>query len=160
VLVPLDGRPSPQLHLDFPAYTDLSATDLPDGSGVIECVAGTRVTLRAATDRPVDRAWIGFRPDQPLLRLVPVLSGLGARPDAAVAGFDLLGREVWQDVPLRLSRGGTLIEVTFVPRMPGPYALRFEDETGLGTTRMFDVRVQPDPAPVVRLDRPSAGRDS
>src|SRR5262249_35037157 len=56
--------------------------------------------------------------------------------------------------------GGTLIEVTFVPRMPGPYALRFEDETGLGTTRMFDVRVQPDPAPVVRLDRPSAGRDS
>src|SRR5207253_9166008 len=70
VLVPLDGRPSPQLHLEFPAYTDLSATDLADGSGVIECVAGTRVTLRAATDRPVARAWIGSRTDQPLLRLL------------------------------------------------------------------------------------------
>ena len=32
VLVPLDGRPSPQLRLDFPAYTDLPPTDLPDRS--------------------------------------------------------------------------------------------------------------------------------
>ena len=53
VLVPLDGRPSPQIRLDYPPYTDLTPIDLPDGSGVIECVAGTRVTLRAATDRPV-----------------------------------------------------------------------------------------------------------
>jgi hypothetical protein len=160
VLVPLDGRPSPQLHLDFPGYTDLPAIDLPDGSGIIECVAGTRVTLRAATDRPVARAWIGFRPDQPLARLLPALAPLGARPEIAVPGFDLLAQEVWADVPVVLSHEGTLLEASFVPRLPGPYALRFEDETGLGTTRMFDVRVQPDPAPVVTLDRPAAGRDS
>ncbi|MBO0696994.1 MAG: hypothetical protein J2P46_01240 [Zavarzinella sp.] len=160
VLVPLDGRPSPQLRLDFPAYTDLPPTDLPDGSGVIECVAGTRVTLRAATDRPVARAWIGFRPDQPLTRVFPALSPLGAKPAAAVPGFELLGREVWADVPLGLSQGGTRMEVTFVPRLSGPYALRFEDDSGLGTTRMFDVRVQPDPVPVVTMDRPSATRDS
>ena len=160
VLAPLDGRPSPQLRLDFPTYTDLPPTDLPDGSGVIECVAGTRVTLRAATDRPVARAWIGFRPEQPLTRLLPALSPLGARPEPAVPGFDLLAHEVWADVPVAISREGTLLEVSFVPRVPGPYALRFEDETGLGTTRMFDVRVQPDPAPDVTLDRPSAGRDS
>ena len=160
VLVPLDGRPSPQLHLEFPKYTDLAAADLPDGSGVIECVAGTRVTLRAATDRSVARASIGFRPDQPLARIMPAMAPLGARPEIAVSGFDLLGREVWQDVPIAVGRGGTLLEVTFVPRVAGPYALRIEDEVGLGTTRMFDIRVQTDPSPAVRLDRPSAGRDS
>src|SRR5262245_19352648 len=160
VLVPLDGRPSPQIRLDFPVYTDLPAVDLPDGGGLIECVAGTRVTLRAATDRPVTRAWIGFRPDQPGLRLVPALATLGANPEIAVPGFDLLGREVWADVPVTLGRHGTLMEVSFVPRLSGPYALRFEDDTGLGTTRMFDVRVHPDPAPAVTLERPSAGRDS
>ena len=53
-------------------------------------------------------------------------------------------------MPLGLGRDGTLLEVSFIPRVAGPYALRFEDETGLGTTRMFDVRVQPDPAPTVR----------
>jgi hypothetical protein len=78
----------------------------------------------------------------------------------AVPGFDLLGREVWQDVPVTIGRDGTLLEITFIPRMPGPYAFRFEDDTGLGTTKMFDVRVQPDPAPTVALERPSAGRDS
>jgi hypothetical protein len=160
VLVPLDGRPSPQLRLDYPAYTDLPSTELPDGSGVIECVAGTRVTLRAATDRTVARAWVGFRPEQPIVRFLPALSLFGAKPEAAVPGFDLLAAEVWDDVPVSLSRNGTLLEATFVPRVPGPYALRFEDDTGLGTTRMFDVRVQPDPPPTVNLDRPSAGRDS
>jgi hypothetical protein len=160
VLVPLDGRPSPQIHLEYPAYTDLSPIDLPDGSSVIECVAGTRVTIRGATDRRVARAWIAFRPEQPMLRLLPALSGLGANPELSVPGFDLLGREVWQEVPVAIGRDGTLLEVTFIPRMPGPYALRFEDDTGLGTTRMFDVRVQPDPAPTVTLERPSAGRDS
>src|SRR5262245_9222458 len=134
VLVPLDGRPSPQLRLEFPAYTDLPAIDLPDGSSVIECVAGTRVTLRAATDRPVARAWIGYRPDQPVLRLLPAMSPLGTDREMAVPGFEVLGREVWADVPLTLGRNGTLMEVSFVPRVPGPYALRFEDETGLGTT--------------------------
>src|SRR5262249_45936494 len=132
----------------------------PDGSGVIECVAGTRVTLRAATDRPVARAWIAFRPGQSMLRVLPALSPLGASPELAVPGFELLGREVWVDVPLTLGRNGTLMEVIFVPRVPGPYTLRFEDDTGLGTTRTFDFRVQPDPAPVVTLERPSAGRDS
>ena len=160
VLVPLDGRPSPQLRIDFPTYTDLPPVDLSDGSSVVECVAGSRVTLRAGTDRPVTRAWIGFRPDQPLVRLLPGLTPLGGGQGISVPGLELLGREVWQDVPLALSRGGTVMEVTFVPRLPGPYALHFEDETGLGTTRMFDVRVQPDPSPVVRLDRPSGGRDS
>src|SRR5437773_7387045 len=58
VLVPLEGRPSPQVTLEFPLYTDLPATDLPEGSGNIEAVAGTRVRLRAAADRRLSAAWI------------------------------------------------------------------------------------------------------
>lgn len=160
VLIPLDGRPSPQLRLDFPRYTDLAPVDLPDGSGVIEGVAGTRVTLRAATDRPVARAYLGYRPEQPIARWTAALCPLGAASELAGAGFGLLARGVWDDVPVSTGFDGNLLEVTFVPRLSGPYALRFEDSTGLGTTRMFDVRVFPDPAPVVTLDRPAAGRDS
>src|SRR5262249_25779190 len=47
-LVPIDGRPSPLVRLDFPAYTDLHALDLPDGGGHIEGVTGTLATLRPA----------------------------------------------------------------------------------------------------------------
>lgn len=160
VMVPLDGRPSPQLHLAYPTYTDLAASDLPDGSGVVECVAGTRVTLRAATDRPVARAWIAYHPDQAIQRLIPALAPLGANSEFAALGFHELGREVWADIPVALARDGTLLEVTFVPRVPGPYLFRFEDETGLGTTRMLDIRVAPDPAPVAALQRPSPATDS
>lgn len=160
VFAPLDGRPSPQIHLDYPAYTDLPPADLPDGSGVIECVAGTRVTLRAATDRPVARAWIAYRPDQPPARVLPALSPLGANSNLSAAGFHLLGGEVWADVPVAIGRDGTLLETTFVPRVPGPYAFRFEDETGLGTTRMLDIRVTPDPAPTAAMTRPSPATDS
>src|SRR5262249_33573020 len=59
-LVPLAGRPSPQIHLRFPDYTDLGAMDLPDGTGSIEAPAGTQVHLRAAVDRPVVRAWLEY----------------------------------------------------------------------------------------------------
>ena len=160
VLVPLDGRPSPQIHLDYPAYTDLPPADLPDGSGAIECIAGTRVHIRAATDRPVARAWLGFRPEQPLLRILPALSPLGANSETSSAGLQMLAEEVWADVPVTIGRDGTLLEVDFVPRMSGPYAFRFEDDTGLGTTRMFAIVARPDPAPIVTVERPSSGRDS
>src|SRR5207245_7698886 len=59
-LVPLDDRPSPQFHLVPPAYTDLPPVDAPDGASSVEAVAGTRITLRAATDRPLSRAWLEF----------------------------------------------------------------------------------------------------
>ncbi len=160
ILIPLDGRPSPQIRLDFPKYTDLASQELPDGSGVIDCIAGTRVTLRAATDRPVARAYIAFRPEQPRFLVVPMLAAIGPISPLAIPGFDLLGREVWAEVPVAIGRNGTLLEVAFTPRLTGPYAFRFEDETGLGSTRMFDVRVQPDPAPLVLLERPAGGRDS
>ena len=158
VLAPLNGRPSPQFHLDYPAYTDLAPADLPDGGSVVECTVGTRVTLRAATDRPIVKASILYRPDNVLSAKLVMLSVLGASPAAAIPGFDLMAREVWDEFPLTI-RDGTLIEGTFVPRVSGPHAFRFEDETGLGTTRLLDLRVQPDPAPMVTLEPTLNGRD-
>ena len=43
--------------------------------------------------------------------------------------------------------------------MSGVYVLHFEDETGLGNNRLFDLRLRDDPAPTVALDRPSKTRD-
>ena len=43
--------------------------------------------------------------------------------------------------------------------MSGVYVLHFEDETGLGNNRLFDLRLRDDPAPTVELDRPSKTRD-
>ena len=116
--------------------------------------------LRAATDRPVARAWIAYRPDQAMSRLLPALAPLGAGSDIAVAGLDMLAREVWAEIPVAIGRDGTLLETTFIPRLTGAYAFGFEDSTGLGSMRMFDIRVTPDPAPAVVLERPSASRDS
>src|SRR5262249_47386267 len=78
VLVPLDGKPSPQLRLWPPAYTDLPAPqDLPPGTGELEAVNGTRIVLRAAADRPLRHAWIEYQRDNRLPPLAAFLGSLG-----------------------------------------------------------------------------------
>ena len=63
-IVPIDGRPSPQLRLEFPHYTNLKPRQMPDGGSSFEGPAGTTVRLRAGLNRPVARAFIVYRPDQ------------------------------------------------------------------------------------------------
>lgn len=159
-LAPLDGRPSPQILLEYPAYTDLPARQLPDGGGAIEAVAGTAVHLRAATNRPVARSWIVYRPEYPTLSAAAALAPLAAATSLECIAELVAGETVWAPVPVNLSRDGRVLEVTFTPRVSGVYALRFEDDTGFGATRLLDVRVIPDPAPTVTLYWPSAGHDS
>src|SRR5262249_9365307 len=48
----------------------------------------------------------------------------------------------------------------FTPTVNGMYALHFEDESGLRNSRLFELRLHPDPAPAVNLERPSPSRDS
>ena len=79
VLVPLDGRASPQVSLRYPAYTDLPPLELVEGNGNIEAVFGTHMTLRAAVDRPVAKAWIEYVPDQPLISVAALVGFVGAR---------------------------------------------------------------------------------
>jgi hypothetical protein len=156
----LDGRPSPQIHLDFPAYTDLPARDLPDGGGSLEIVTGTMVRIRAGTDRPVVRAWIELATDPPLPAVVSGLIPFGASSSSGVLSLSAAGQSVWGRVPAMIDASEQRFELTFRPYVGGLYALRFEDESGLPGRRMIDVRLQLDPSPAVTLERPAASQDS
>jgi hypothetical protein len=64
-LIDLNGEPSPQLVLDIPPYTGLATPQhQPPGSGKVEAIAGTRVTLHAAANGRLDRAWIEYLPGE------------------------------------------------------------------------------------------------
>jgi hypothetical protein len=160
VLVPLEGRPSPQVTLTFPPYTDLSTVDLPEGSGNIEAVAGTHVRFRAAADRRLAVAWIEFRPEHPLTPLALSLGPLGSAEAISTFAYAAAGREIWDHVPGHLSDDGQVMTIEFLPYVSGMYALHLEDESALASTRLFDLRIYPDPAPLVTLERPSQSHDS
>lgn len=159
-LAPLDGRPSPQIHLDFPAYTDLPARDLADGGGSVDGVTGTIVRLRAATDRPIARAWVELANDPPRAAITAGL--LPVAPDNPLSAVALSGAAdaITGRTPARLDATGQRFGLSFRPYVGGPYTLRFEDEAGVGGKRSLDVRLQPDPSPAANLERPSAGQDS
>lgn len=159
-LVPRDGRPSPQVRLRYPSYSDLPTHDTPDGTGHVEAVAGTEVQFRAAVDRPIARAWIEYRPDPSVVTPTAFLSPLGADHFAALLTLTVGSQSLTAPVPIRLDAAGTRLDVDFVPCVSGAYALRMEDETGLISTRLFDLRLQADPAPTVNLERPSQSLDS
>ena len=159
-LAPLNGRPSPQVHLTFPAYTDLPAMDLPDGGSSVECVTGTLIRIRAATDRPVVNAWIELATDPPRPAVAAGLLALGAVGPADSLALSAAGQAVWDRVPARVDGDGGRFDVSFRPYVAGLYLLRFADDTGLAGRRTFDVRLRPDPSPAVTLARPSANQDS
>jgi hypothetical protein len=161
-LVPLDGKPSPQIRLRYPAYTDLPALELAAGAGTIEGVVGTHVTFRAATDRALARAWIEYHPDQPTLKLGTRLSLLSARHAGEALVLAASGQPVWGRVPVDVKPhgAGSVLHAVFVPWVSGTYALRLIDESNLASSRLFDIRVFPDPPPLVTLERPSASHES
>jgi hypothetical protein len=160
-LVPWGERPSPQVSVEPPAYSKLPPSILPDGTGVVEGVAGTRVTFAARADRRVVSA-----------RLVPMGDPSGVPVAASFAPLATwtnpllapaatpLALTLAEPIPVSVGGAdGTELTASFVPRWPGLHALRLTDETGLTGTRLFDFRVYPDPAPAVTLDRPAAGKD-
>jgi hypothetical protein len=163
VLVALDDKPSPQVRLHYPAYTRLpSPESLSPGTGNIEAVLGTRAVLRARADRPLARAWIEFRPSEPLETLPPYLAPLGAGDLLAalpLLALDQGGPSVWDEVPAVLEADRATFRIDFTPRLNGFYVVHFEDESGLSNQRLFELRLKSDPAPVVRLERPSSTRD-
>jgi len=147
-LVALDSKPSPQLQLFYPAYTGLPSPDvLSPGTGNIDAVIGTAVRLRARVDRPLKRAWIEYQPEEPSFVLGDLLT--------LMAG----GLPWWEPVPAVLDDDRCTFTLDFKPTVHGMYALHFEDETGLRNSRLFELRLHPDPAPTVHLERPSRARD-
>jgi hypothetical protein len=167
-LVALDGQASPQLRLFRPRYTGLpSPVPSPPGVGNIDEPFGVAVELRAAADRPLRAAWVEFRPapeaepGKPNPTLVALMLGpLGADHLAAAATLAVGGQAVWGRADAAIGDDRRAFAVHFTPYVKtGAYTLHFEDDTGLGADRLFDLRLRDDPAPTVQLTRPSKSRD-
>lgn len=158
-LVPLDGRPSPQVRVVPPLYTGLPTVELPDGAGVIEVPIGTTVSLRAATDVRLSGAVLTFLGDRSAVERAVGLTAVGQFNPVAAVGARLLAEEIGADVPMAVSGDGKTLGVTLTPSVSGTYALKLVDETGLVGTRLLDIRLLPDPAPTVSLLHPAPGRD-
>src|SRR5438552_922166 len=157
----LAGRPSPQIHLHYPEYTDLLPQDLPDGASSIEAIAGTEVTLQAAVDRPLARAWLEYPADrEPALAVAGSLGALATPPLVCIVDLAVAQPPVWKRISAQLSPDGRVLSLAFIMRLSGTFALHFEDEMGIGNTRLVEVHTLLDPAPVVRLERPSRTQDS
>ena len=160
-LVPRDGRPSPQIHLVYPEYTGLPPADLPDGTGMIEAVAGTQVTFRAAADRRIIRAELFPESDlMPFHAAIAAAAVVADHPLAALSARSLL-QAYTQPILLTCSGpDGTQLEGEFTPRISGLYSLRITDETGLTGVRQFHLELFADPVPRVQFLRPDASTDS
>lgn len=160
ILVPLDGKPSPQLRVVPPAYTDLpSPQDLPPGTGNLEVVPGSRVVLRAAADRPLRRAWIEFQTESRHGSMAAFVTPFAAANLPGTMGLIVIGQTVWDPVPAQVEGDHRTFSIEFHPRISGFFTLYFEDETGLANSRLFELRLRPDPAPTVQFDRPSPSKD-
>ncbi|HTU89828.1 MAG TPA: hypothetical protein VMF69_07015 [Gemmataceae bacterium] len=147
-LIALDSKPSPQLQLFYPAYTGLPSPEtLSPGMGNIDAVVGTAVRLRARADRPLRRAWIEYQPEEPSAVVGDLLALFGG------------ARPWWEPTPAKFADDLCTFAINFTPTVNGMYALHFEDETGLHNSRLFELRLHPDPAPAVHLEHPSPARD-
>lgn len=158
-LAALDGRPSPQIRVEFPRYTELPPRDVADGGSVVECVTGSIMQIRAATDRPIARAAIRLaaEPPQPFAALA--ILPLASARDIQSIGFLAASHAVLDPAAATLSADGCRFHVTCRPFVAGAHVLRFEDEAGLPGHRVLDIRLQSDPSPSVAGERPSTSRD-
>jgi hypothetical protein len=158
-LVPLAGRPSPQVRLQYPAYTDLAPEDLPDGSGNIEAVRGTHVSLRAAVDRPIRSAWIEYQPEQTAFRPAIFAGCAGASHPLGFCALFISACQVGGRTPVEVNADGRTLAADFLPQVRGTYSLGFEDSQGAIGNRLFDLHLFNDPPPSVHLERPSRSLD-
>jgi hypothetical protein len=155
-LASLGGKPSPQIVVRQPRYTDLPEfVKLAEGTGNLDVIAGSHITLRAATDRPITRAWIQFKPLLPGANEALLLGTVGAPQALAGATHLGLGSSVWGRTDGIVHENGLEFTLAFVPALTGGYVLTIQDADGLAKSYDFDLHVRPDPLPVVSLLRPS-----
>jgi hypothetical protein len=155
-----NGKQSPQVLLRYPDYTELTPKELPPGTGSIDAIAGTVATLHAAANVPLRAAWIEYQPEPTTLKPISCLLPLGADGlptllTSAATSLEIAGRH-----QATLSEDRKSFTIRFMPRLSGSYALHFEDDTGLGSHRIYELHVRPDPAPQVTLERPNHLRES
>jgi hypothetical protein len=141
-----------QVRLYYPAYTGLTPEDLPGGYENVEAVLGTRLRLQGTLDRGVTRAWIQFQPLTPQLYAAALAVPLAAQSPLESLTLSKNSQEAWSRIPVTLTDNGKHLAADFVPRFSGNYHLTWEDDMGLGQRRSFAIKVNPDPAPDVKLE--------
>ncbi len=162
-LVDLNGQPSPQVEVFPPAYTEEpSPQKLTPGSKMIKAWAGSAVVFRAATNRPVSSVWMEYRPRDvfavppvPAFRAAALMGLAGAGVPLPAVGELFVGRGVWDRVPAEINPEGTQFAVRFTPWMPGTCLLHLEDIDKLANTYAYELDVDIDPLPQVRLLQPA-----
>jgi hypothetical protein len=183
-LAVLNGLPSPQIELRYPAYTDKPAQTLSPGVGRIEAVAGTVATIRGATDRPIRRVWVEHHPDivsSPGLADLPdngegraerdfpinltasFLGPLGLRHPVETLALTAGGHAVWGRTHGTVAADGRTFTIAFMPWISGTYLLHLEDAEGLAKDYEYELqglapRGLADPIPVVNLEKPSSSQ--
>ncbi len=157
----LNGRPSPQIRLTYQPYTEEPPTELSEGAGAVEAIAGTRISLRTATDRPIVKAFLRYDGDTNTVEMVRAVGPLVPGHPVLTAAYPTVSEEFLRDRTVDV-RGPNRNElaIDFDILVPGLYSLNFTDELGLTGVKKLDLRSFPDPAPVVTLLRPSAILDS
>ncbi len=156
-LVPLDGRSTPLVHLAYPKYCDLPSRDLPDGTGSIEAILGTVMNIRAATDRPIERASLQWRPNTPQAAASMVALAFADNFVTAALGDIPALHALTAPMPFAIATDRVRFAHDFTLLVSGSYEMAFADALGLAGRRRFDVRVLPDPSPTVVLEQPYSG---
>ncbi len=154
------GHGSPQVLLRYPDYTDLKPHNLPPGSGSIDAVAGTVATLHAATNVPLRAAWLEYHPEPSTLKQTACLLPFGADSVPTLLTATAATLDVTHRHPATLAEDRKSFHIFFMPRLSGTYSIHFEDDTGLGSQRSYELRIRPDPSPLVTLERPNPLRES
>ena len=162
--VDLDGQPSPQVDVTPPSYTGLDPQKLTPGTKMIKAWAGSQVVFRAATDRKVapGKVWFEYRPRDvyakppvPAFRAVALMGALGSGNPRPGLTEMFLGQTVWDRIPAEVDSTGVLYTVKFVPWVPGTCVVHLEDDIGLANTYNYELDVEIDPLPYVRMVQPA-----
>lgn len=157
--IELDGHPSPQISLHYPAYTQLPSPGvLSPGTRHLDMIQGTRVDFRAAVDRPLKSAYIELKPQDVSLRVASYLASFQPMaPLSRLAPAAFHGAFPWI-VPLQTDESRTKLNAAFRPWIAGAYAIHLTDDNDLTRIYEADLRVGIDPLPQVHLRRPSVSR--
>jgi hypothetical protein len=147
----------PQITVYPPAYTDLKSPEiLEPGAGLVKVYAGTTVVLRAQADRPLEQAWIEYRPEIDKVLPASVLTLLGQTQPLHAAAQAAGGNAVWGRIPAALEGDGSTFQITFMPWVTGKFVLRLRDFDRLEYESATDLTVLVDPVPDVKLVSPRA----
>jgi hypothetical protein len=145
----------PQIIVYPPAYADLKSPEkLEVGTGLVKVYAGTTVVLRGQADRPLEQAWIEYRPEIDKLIPASVLTLLGQTDPLQAVAQAAGGNVVWGRIPAKLEGDGSTFQITFMPWVTGKFVLRLRDFDQLDYEASTDLNVLVDPVPDVKLISP------